>query len=252
MTLPLEALRIAPVMVRAPSEARKAATRAVSATVGRRPRSVACSDLATTCSFETPSVYATFSNACWMVLVSTMPPERMSTTLTPAGPRSAARHLKSASMAPKAVPMAVEFGIPRAGIAVINRMTPECCCTRRDELRGDQGGERQQELLKGEFQGACPLAIVFCLWTYHIQEDINASPLLCHAIEVRLHCLLIKRVYPCGVGGTAVLVNLLSHLLNGGKPPTREKDRGPLGRKLFGHRRSDGTTCAKNDGVLMC
>ena len=44
MTLPLEAFTSAPVMVRAPSEARKAATRAVSAAVERRLRSVACSN----------------------------------------------------------------------------------------------------------------------------------------------------------------------------------------------------------------
>jgi hypothetical protein len=35
MTIPLEAFTIAPVRVRAPSEARKAASRAVSATVGQ-------------------------------------------------------------------------------------------------------------------------------------------------------------------------------------------------------------------------
>ncbi len=44
MTLPLEALRIAPVMVRAPSEARKAATHAVSAAVDEVFRSDPCSD----------------------------------------------------------------------------------------------------------------------------------------------------------------------------------------------------------------
>jgi hypothetical protein len=66
-----------------------------------------------------------------------------------------------------------------------------------------------------------------------------------------LHCRLVKRVYLCGVGDTTVLVNLLGHLLNGGKPPTREKDRGPLGRELFGRRRPNGATRAKNDGVLV-
>ena len=40
-----------------------------------------------------------------------------------------ARHLKSDSMDPKAVPMAVAAVTPRAGVAVTNRMTPECCCT---------------------------------------------------------------------------------------------------------------------------
>src|SRR3989442_12136846 len=107
MALPLEALRIPPVSVRAPSEARKAASRAVSATVDELLRSDPCSNRDTTCAFETPSVCATFSNDCSMVLVPNMGPERMPTTLTPAGPRSAARHLKSDSMAPKAVPMAV-------------------------------------------------------------------------------------------------------------------------------------------------
>jgi hypothetical protein len=107
-------------------------------------------------------------------------------------------------------------------------------------------------LLKGEFQGVCPVAIVFWLWTRSVQEDINASPLVCHAIEIRLHCLLIKRVYLRGVGNAAVLVNVGSHLLNRGKSTTREKDRGPLGRELFGHRRPNGATCAKNDGVLVC
>jgi hypothetical protein len=95
-----------------------------------------------------------------------------------------------------------------------------CGCPSRDELRRDQGGERQQELLKGEFQGAGPVAKVFWLWTRSVQEDINASPLLCHAIEIGVHCLLIKRVHLRGVGNATVLVNLLSHLLNCGKPPT--------------------------------
>ena len=57
MTAPLEAFTIAPVMVRASSEARKAASRAVSATVVRRLRSVACSNMDTTCSFETEYVF---------------------------------------------------------------------------------------------------------------------------------------------------------------------------------------------------
>ncbi len=55
MILPLEAFTKVPVMVRAPSEARKAATRAVSAAVERRLRSVACSNCDTTCAFETPA-----------------------------------------------------------------------------------------------------------------------------------------------------------------------------------------------------
>ncbi len=124
--------------------------------------------------------------------------------------------------------------------------------TSRDELRGDQGGERQQELLKGQLHGVCPVAIVFWLWTHNIQENINASPLLCHVIEIGLHCLLIKRVYLRGVGNATVLVNLLSHLLNSAQCMTRKKDRGPLGRELFGHRRPNGATCAKNDGMLVC
>jgi hypothetical protein len=66
-----------------------------------------------------------------------------------------------------------------------------------------------------------------------------------------LHSLLIKRVYLRGVGNAAVLVYLLSHLLNSTQRTTREKDCGPLGRKLFGHCRSDGATRAKNDGVLV-
>src|SRR5437868_10560752 len=57
MTLPLEAFTIAPVRVRDPSEARKAATRAMSAAVERRLRSVACSNCDTTCAFETPIVF---------------------------------------------------------------------------------------------------------------------------------------------------------------------------------------------------
>src|SRR5258706_7606873 len=119
--------------------------------------------------------------------------------------------------------------------------------TSRDELRWDQGGERQQELLKGEFQGVCPVAIILWLWTRSVQEDINTSPFLCHAIEIRLHCLLIKRVYLSSIGDAAVFVNVGSHLLNRAQRPTREKDRGPLGRELFGHCRSDGTACAKDD-----
>jgi hypothetical protein len=126
-----------------------------------------------------------------------------------------------------------------------------CRGTRRDELRGKHGGERHQELLQGEFQGAGPLAIVFGLRTHHIQEDIDTPRLLCHAIEIRLHGLLIKRVYLCGVSDTVVVVNLGSRLRNLGKSPTREKNRGLLGRKLFGHRLTDGTPCAKNDGVLV-
>src|SRR5713101_4400602 len=58
----------------------------------------------------------------------TLAPERMPTTRTPADPRSTARHLKSASIAPKAVPMAATFGVvPRTGIEVMNMITPECC-----------------------------------------------------------------------------------------------------------------------------
>ena len=129
MTLPLEALRIAPVRFLAPSETRKAASRAVSATVGRRLRRVLCSNIEMTYSLEIESLCTAFSTDCWMVLVSTIAPERMPTTLTPAGPRSVARHLKSDSMAPKADPMAVAFAKPRTGIAVTNRITPECCCT---------------------------------------------------------------------------------------------------------------------------
>ena len=57
--------------------------------------------------------------------------------------------------------MAVTFGVfVLSSPAVTNRMTPVALPdhvsrggTSRDELRGDQGGERQQELLKGEFQG---------------------------------------------------------------------------------------------------
>jgi len=44
MTLPLEAFTIAPVRARAPSDARNAASRAVSLTVGRRLSSVRCSN----------------------------------------------------------------------------------------------------------------------------------------------------------------------------------------------------------------
>jgi hypothetical protein len=89
MTLPLEAFTLAPVMIRAPSEARKAASCAVSATVDELLRSDPCSNLDTTCAFETPSVCATFSNDYSMVLVPIMGPERMPTTLTPAEMRSA-------------------------------------------------------------------------------------------------------------------------------------------------------------------
>ena len=89
----------------------------------------------------------------------------------------------------------------------------------------------------GTAQGEAPRCWSRChsllVGSYNIKEIINASPLLCHAIEIRLHCLLIKRVYLRCVGNAAVLVNLLSHLLNGGKPTAREKDRGPLGRKLI-------------------
>ncbi len=128
MTFPLDAFTIAPVRVRASSEARKAATLAVSATIERLPRSAPCSSMGTTCSCDTSSVCAIFSNVCCMVLVSTMAPERMPTTRTPADPRSTARHLKSASIAPKAVPMAATFGVvPRTGIEVMNMITPECC-----------------------------------------------------------------------------------------------------------------------------
>jgi hypothetical protein len=123
-------------------------------------------------------------------------------------------------------------------------------CTRRDELRGDHGGERQQELLKREFQGAGPLAVVFYLWTHHIHEDIDAPRLSCDTVKIGLHCLLIKRVYLCRRGDPAVLVNLLSHLLNGIKVPAGEKEPGPLDRKLLGHRLPYGTTRVKNDGVL--
>src|SRR5258708_30468394 len=66
-----------------------------------------------------------------------------------------------------------------------------CGCTCCDELRGDESGQRQQKLLKGKLHRAGRVAIVFCLWTHHIQEDINPSPLLCHAIEISLHALLI-------------------------------------------------------------
>ena len=71
------------------------------------------------------------------------------------------------------------------------------------------------------------------------------------ALPARLHGLLIKRVYLRGVGNTAVLVNVGSHLLNSAQRTTREKDGGTLCRKFFGHRRPNGTTCAKNDGVLV-
>ncbi len=75
MTLPLVAFTRVPVMVRALSEARKAATCAVSATVGRLLRSVACSNLDTICAFETPSVFTALSIPCWIVLLSTIGPE---------------------------------------------------------------------------------------------------------------------------------------------------------------------------------
>jgi undecaprenyl pyrophosphate synthase len=94
-------------------------------------------------------------------------------------------------------------------------------------------------------------AIVFCLWTHHIQEDINASRLFRHAIEVHLHSLLVKRVYLRGIGNAAVLVNILSHLLNRAQRTTRKKDDGTLCRKFFGYCRPNSTTCAKNDGVLV-
>jgi hypothetical protein len=95
---------------------------------------------------------------------------------------------------------------------LLDHVSRGCMC--RDELRGDQGGEGQQELFKGEFKGACPIAKVFWLWTHHIQEDINALCLLYHAIDIGVHCLLIKRVYLRGVGNTAALMKLLSYLLN--------------------------------------
>src|SRR5215467_4900129 len=98
-------------------------------------------------------------------------------------------------------------------------------CTRRDELRRYKGGEGQQELLKGKFQGVGPVAIVFRLRTNHIQEDIDAPNLLRYTIQVRFHCLLIKRIYLRGVGHPATLVNIGSYLLNSVKRTTREKDR---------------------------
>src|SRR5215472_10033030 len=65
MTAPPEAFTIAPIRVAAPSEARKAASRAVSATVEGSLRSAACSIADTTCSFDIPSVLAAFSSVCW-------------------------------------------------------------------------------------------------------------------------------------------------------------------------------------------
>src|SRR5215467_10883998 len=78
-----------------------------------------------------------------------------------------------------------------------------CGCTCGDELRGDQRGERQQELLQWKLKGAGSVAIVFGLWTRHIQEDINASRLFCHTVKVRLHPLLIQGIDLCGVASQA-------------------------------------------------
>src|SRR5258708_32920522 len=106
-----------------------------------------------------------------------------------------------------------------------------CGCTCCDEVRGDESGQRQQKLLKGKLHRAGRVAIVFWLWTHHIQEDINASPLLCHAIELGFHCLLIKRVYLRGVGHPAALVNVGISLLNSLEVTTRKKDGDPLRRE---------------------
>src|SRR5215469_4527998 len=123
--------------------------------------------------------------------------------------------------------------------------------TRRDELRGDQRGERQQELLQGKLKSTGSVAIVLCLWTRHIQKDINAPRLLRHPIQVGLHGLLIQGVYLGGYGFAPRLLNLGCQLLRRREPATREKDRRPLGCKLFGDPCSNFATCAKDDGVLI-
>ena len=122
---------------------------------------------------------------------------------------------------------------------------------RGDELRGDQRGEWQQELLQGKLKGAGSVAIVLCLWSRHIQEDIDAARLLYYTIKIGLHSLLIKCVYLGGSGFAVILVNVGSYLLNARKMPTREKDGGPLGRKLFGDSCSNLATCAKDDSVFV-
>src|SRR5215467_7571322 len=126
-----------------------------------------------------------------------------------------------------------------------------CGGTRRNELRGDQRGERQQELLQGKLKGTGSVAIVLWLWTRHIQQDINAARLLRHPIQVGLHGLLIQSIDLGGVGDATRLLNLGGELLDRREPATREKDRRPLGRKLFGDPCSNFATCAKDDGVLV-
>src|ERR671910_1411196 len=100
-----------------------------------------------------------------MMRVSAMPIVRTHTTRTPLGPRSTARDLVSDSSAPKAAPMAEVFAVPpdvpRDGVRAQEeddaRSSTDQVPGRRpgsNELRRDDGADRQHELLNGQVHGA--------------------------------------------------------------------------------------------------